>query len=102
MSSLALTLNEAVHVDLRRIITSCHPQTQLQDQMPYLKQLKSLCLYTYLRLLTCIYLTEYAVSLTPLTTICPVGEGNIFLIQSRNFLMCGIRQSVTFSATATH
>ena len=69
MSSLSSTPNEAVHVELRRIITCCHPQTQHQDQMPYLKQLKSPCAYTNLSLLTCIYFTEYAVSLTPVTTI---------------------------------
>ena len=44
-------------------------------------------------LITYIYFTEYAVSLI-LVKIYPVGKGNIFIIQSRNFLICGILQSV--------
>jgi hypothetical protein len=43
---------------------------------------------------TCIYFTEYAVSLIPVTTTCPVGEGNIFNIQTKNFLIYGILESV--------
>jgi hypothetical protein len=74
MSFLDSTPNEAVHVEVRRLTTSCHPQTQLQVQMPELKQLKSPHAYTNLSLLAFIYpyFIECAVLLVPKTTICPV------------------------------